>query len=366
MPRLFYLVFTAVLFVMSPVFAGEEKPSIEQKTDKKSSEKTEKIVEGEEWWRGTVTLQMENDLFAGTDRHYTHGTRISWVSDKTNEGMDWVRDILSPFYFWGVIDRGRVGFALGQNIYTPENIEATTLQTDDRPYAGWLYGEISAYVHSRHKILDHQIDALDSLSLSLGVVGPAAFGGEAQNLVHDIRNIPRANGWDNQLKNEPAINLMVERKWRPNSWTVGPVEWDFIPHVGASLGNVFTMASGGLTIRLGQALDEDYGPPNIRPSFSGLAAIDDKAACAWYRLCSWYVFAGAEGRGVLHNIFLDGNTFTDSHSVDKKPFVGNIQLGIAARIGAVRLAYTQVFLSKEFDGQKEHDRYGVLSAAINF
>lgn len=32
-----------------------------------------------------------------------------------------------------------------------------------------------------------------------------------------------------------------------------------------------------------------------------------------------YVFAGAEGRGVASNIFLDGNTFEDSHTVDREP-----------------------------------------------
>jgi lipid A 3-O-deacylase len=36
----------------------------------------------------------------------------------------------------------------------------------------------------------------------------------------------------------------------------------------------------------------------------------------------WCLFASFEGRAVARNIFLDGNTFTDSHSIDKKTFVG--------------------------------------------
>ena len=44
---------------------------------------------------------------------------------------------------------------------------------------------------------------------------------------------------------------------------------------------------------------------------------------------NWYLFAGLEGRAVFRNIFLDGNTFTDSHSVDSKHFVGDIQAGLA-------------------------------------
>ena len=28
---------------------------------------------------GTFTMQAENDRIANTDRHYTHGTRLTWV-----------------------------------------------------------------------------------------------------------------------------------------------------------------------------------------------------------------------------------------------------------------------------------------------
>lgn len=321
----------------------------------------QKAADRAEWWRGTVTLQVENDMFAGTDRHYTHGTRLGWVSHKqNNETFDWAKQVLKPFYLWGKIDSGRVGFAIGQNIYTPENIETTAYVPGDRPYAGWLYGEVAAYIHSKGELLGHDIDALDSLALNFGVVGPSAFGGDAQNLVHDIRNIPRANGWDHQLKDEPALNIMMERKWRPASWKIGPVEWDTIPFVGGSLGNVFTLANGGVMFRLGQNLEEDFGPPHIRPSFSGVGAVDRQG------FYSWYFFAGAEGRYVARNIFLDGNSFRDSHSVDKKPFVGDFQVGVAGRLGMLTVAYTQIFRTKEFYGQDKPDRYGVISLGVDF
>ena len=34
------------------------------------------------------------------------------------------------------------------------------------------------------------------------------------------------------------------------------------------------------------------------------------------------------GSAFAHNIFLDGNTFSDSHSVDKKPFIGLAVAGL--------------------------------------
>jgi lipid A 3-O-deacylase len=42
-----------------------------------------------------------------------------------------------------------------------------------------------------------------------------------------------------------------------------------------------------------------------------------------------YFFAGAQGRAVGRNIFLDGNTFRHSLSVPKKNFVADLQAGFS-------------------------------------
>ncbi|MBS29221.1 MAG: hypothetical protein CL566_09925 [Alphaproteobacteria bacterium] len=70
-------------------------------------------------------------------------------------------------------------------------------------------------------------------------------------------------------------------------------------------------------------------------------------------------------RGVARDIFLDGNTFASSHSVDKKHFVGDAQLGFAAIYHGVRLAFTQVFRTREFGGQSQSDRFGAVSLSAN-
>ena len=80
---------------------------------------------------------------------------------------------------------------------------------------------------------------------------------------------------------------------------------------------------------------------------------------------NWYLFAGVDGRAVARNIFLDGNTFRDSHSVDKEIFVGDIQMGIVLTKGDVRLGYTHVFRSREFKTQKEsYQQFGAVSLSF--
>jgi hypothetical protein len=67
------------------------------------------------------------------------------------------------------------------------------------------------------------------------------------------------------------------------------------------------------------------------------------------------------GRAVLRDIFLDGNTFADSHSVDKKYFVADLAGGVAIYFEQFKLTWTQVLRTKEFDGQPDDHEFGSLS-----
>jgi len=318
------------------------------------------LARGETGVGGTLSLQLENDRIAATDRHYTHGTRLSWVSDKNTDGPDWVRDVLEFLYPLARVRGGRIGFALGQNIYTPEDTAATALILNDRPYAGWLYGGVSLHAETTQDFMSRRLDILDSVELNVGIVGPQSYAEDVQNNFHDLIGVARSNGWNNQLKNEPALALFFERKWRPEAVRLGGFEVDAVPHIGGSVGNVFTVANIGGTARFGRGLDLDFGPPHIRPSLSGFAAVGDEHDFGWY------VFAGGEARAVARDIFLDGNTFADSHRVAKKTFVGSFQFGVSVAYRGYRLAFSHVFLTKEFEAQRRSDRYGTLTLSKRF
>ncbi|MEK7819752.1 MAG: lipid A deacylase LpxR family protein [Pseudomonadota bacterium] len=311
---------------------------------------------------GTWTLLMENDRFADTDRHYTNGTRIAWVSDRKTDGPEWVRNLLYRLYPFADTRAGRLGFAGGQNIYTPENIARRDPIANDRPYAGWLYGAASVHVETGQTLIGRRFDVLDTVELQAGLIGPASLAEPTQKMVHTLINTTRPNGWRHQLDTEPGVALLAERKWRtPETKLAGGwLAADAIPHLGAALGNVYTHVNAGAMVRVGRNLNLDYGPPHIQPSLSGLEAIDGGGALGWY------VFAGLEGRAVGRNIFLDGNTFSDSHSVDKHALVGDFQAGAAILYGPWRLAYTHVIRTREFVDQREPDRYGAVSVSVRF
>jgi hypothetical protein len=170
-------------------------------------------------------------------------------------------------------------------------------------------------------------------------------------------------GWDNQLKNEPGLMLGWQRSW-PQYMTadVGPFFASVTPYTGATLGNVYTYGDVGLNFRLGPESEKWQDTPvRVRPAMPGTGFFEipeDK----W----SWYLFAGAEGRAVAQNIFLDGNTFTDSYSVDKKIFVADLNAGLAITYDQLRISYTGVYRTREFDTQDDPEFFGAISAGYRF
>ncbi len=306
------------------------------------------------------SLQAENDFFGGgTDRHFTHGTRLScltepiaWITD-TAARMPWFDPAEVTAMRNGRI-QARASLSLGQNIYTPEDITARKLIRNDRPYAGWLYLGFGL-------VANQGSERYDKVEFNIGVVGPASMAREVQRGWHSLFDLRRPRGWDNQLENEPAVVIFYEqaRRYGIQNVFLG-LDLDVIPHLGAALGNVFTYGAAGFTVRVGPALEKDFGPPRIRPSLPGAGYFMHSEGVVWY------LFAGLEGRAVLHNIFLDGNTFADSHSVDRNVWVGDLQAGAAIQVHSLRLTYTQILRTKEFRGQTSPDNFGSLSISYQF
>ncbi len=307
-----------------------------------------------------VSIQFENDFFGGdSDRHFTHGTRLEWLSNPIKSIGDKVDQIQWLGFQKKTSDSAdvletRVSLSVGQNIYTPEDTTAVQWVPHDRPYAGWLYLGFGMEANQGSK-------RSDKLGLEIGMVGPYSFAENAQSFWHSLFGLNVPKGWDNQLNNEPGLILSYSqiRRYEVRNLFLG-LNFDLLPNVGGSLGNVFTYAEAGLALRLGSDLAHDFGPPRIRPGFPGSSYFRPKKGFLWY------VFAGFQGRAVLRNIFLDGNTFQDSYSVKKKPFVGNLQAGLVVQWNSFRIGYTQVLRSKEFEGQDFSDVFGSLSLSYYF
>ncbi len=318
---------------------------------------------------GSISLYTENDkYFAGTDQHYTNGFKLSFLSTPIANFTDdpvprpvqqlarTLRRLLPDDQQY------KLGLSLGQNIYTPEDTTTATPQPDDRPYAGWLYAGIAFQVYQPARFFAtgaRAVSQLDVVELTVGVVGPSALGEQVQNEIHRLIDSQLARGWGNQIHDEPGLNLVYERKYRfttarsRSGWGA-----DFIPHIGASLGNVFTYANVGGEVRAGFRLPTDFGTNLIRPSGDSSAVVRPRF--------STFFFASADARAVARDITLDGNTWRDSASIDKKHFVSDLTAGLAVGTTHWQFTYAQAVRTREFEGQKKNSVFGSVSISYYY
>ncbi len=297
-------------------------------------------------------VEYENDLFAGKDRFYTSGIRLSRIAE-AREAPSWLESVAMRFPGFAEHDVLPYRLSIGHNIYTPADIENPAFPPDDRPYAAWLYTQFSTgTLHPQ---------GADRVRVGVGIVGPAALGRQVQKYAHELIDSPTPVGWDSQLRNEPTLQLGYDRMRRFLD-RAKPEQFGFDLSwlAGITAGNAHSHATLGGFMRLGYNLPDDYGPPRISPAASGSSYFRAEGT----QDSSFYFFLGAEGRQVFRDMFLQGNTFGGVDGVRIERQIGEYFAGAVYTRGIFRLAYSHVWRTREFIGQIEDQSYGALSFSI--
>jgi len=297
-------------------------------------------------------ISFGNDTFVSTDRGFTHGAKLTWMSHDIKDYRK------NPLLKWFSFTNGpgsihTFSVSLGQNIYTPDNIQTAEFIENDRPYAGYLY--LGFGIHSKNK------KRQDSFEIDIGIVGQHSYAEQTQRIIHYIFKHEDPLGWEHQLKDEFALQTVYERKIRV--YRTGPDKGmgiELIPHFGGGLGNVYIYANAGYQVRFGWNLPYDFGVDMQRPGGDTNTGINN-----WDKP-SIHFYAALDGQAVYRNIFLDGNTITGSHRVEKNPFTASIMTGFGIQIKGMYISYTYVFWTKKFKTESRNHRFGVLNLSFAF
>lgn len=306
-----------------------------------------------------VSLSVENDNFGGnSDRYYTSGVRLTWF----NEGIDvppMIDKLADSVPTFDLNDSTSTFYSFGHNLYTPENIRLEDQPEDDRPWAAFLYGSVGLATTTWNRDIPAHIDELE---FTLGVIGPEALGKPTQRFVHKyFTGSPDPRGWKNQLHFEPGLMVSWSRRI-PYAlyYDAGFAKARVEPNFSLTLGNIYTQGGVGATFVLGSSDNEDT-PPRVRPSIPGTGVFggsDDEL--------NWQIFLGLDGQAVAHNIFLDGNTFRDSHDVERNILVGDASAGFSLTYGDYRMSYTLNARTKEFETQDQESIFGSVTLTKRF
>ena len=228
-------------------------------------------------------------------------------------------------------------FSIAQEMYTPapgREPRVVPDWADDRPYAAWLYASAGA------RVLEEK--SLRVVELKLGVTGPPAAGEFAQRTAHQLTGVYSRDpvGWDTQIDFEVGAVASVRETRRFVARTAaGRPVFDFMPHAGASVGNVLTGGDAGFTMRGGLNLSNPWWTSEWRTR-------------APFEV---YLLGSARAEAVARNITLDGNTLGPERRVERVPFVGEYAIGVGVRNGGFVASWRAVTRSKEYaTGPKSH------------
>ena len=302
--------------------------------------------------KGTLSFLFENDLFFNADHDYTNGVELTYTT-APQDTPAWAVRVANWLPLFSAGAEVRTRYALGQSMFTPNDLSLTNPPQTARPYAGFLYGAFG--------LVGDTGTHLDQLQVTLGIVGPDSLAEQSQTWIHANIRGHKPMGWDTQLHNEPALVIQYQRSIKliePQS-VLGLI-LDAEPYYGIAVGNVYDYVNVGAMARLGFNLPRDYGPQRIAPSLPGSNFFEPSGALGAY------VFAGVDGRAIARNLFLDGNSFQSSRHVDKMNLVGDFEFGAAIIFDRVRLSFTHVIRSREYRTQSKAAQFGAVDLSFRF
>ena len=301
-----------------------------------------------EW---AASVRWENDTFGGTDKFYTDGVALG----VSHTGPSW----MDPFANWLPWGEGRrtVGYDLAQGMFTPSDTKRRIPDPNDRPYAGILAFGLTLHVQKEN--------SYHGLKFVTGVVGPGSLAKETQNAVHRIIGDDTSKGWGYQLHNEPIFNFAYE--YRHRFQLAGDREqWSMqaMPIGGGWLGNMLVQGQIGGLVRAGYNMPDDFGPTLVR----GMGFMPPPRREVQSQSSDWgfSAYGGSMAHLVGRDITLDGNTFKDSPSVDKKYFVPMAGVGMSVGNRRFQTSFTYIFWGKEFEGQQGYEKFGSISVSYFF
>lgn len=310
---------------------------------------------------GSTYLRLDNDIFASSDEGYSNGVELSFVSPTIASFED---SRLSPMARWlnrrlawlqprGFDDNNMV-LTLGHGIFTPSDWWRSEPDPQDRPYAGVL---VLGFDYN-----GRDADSMTTTTLNVGVVGPAAGAKELQNLVHAALGGKEFQGWAHQVRNEPVFSIAYQRlrKW----YVSNQPGWasDVVVRGGGSVGNLATFANVGGEVRFGPWIPDNFGSAPLLPAAENAAPSVPQHSSGRMLIHGFVAF---DVRHVLHDITLDGNTWSDFAGVERKDVIADLGIGISMHWRGWKIAFARYLRTKEFDAQDSNAQLGSLTIRRN-
>ncbi|WP_291960698.1 lipid A deacylase LpxR family protein [Maribacter sp.] len=264
-------------------------------------------------------FNYDNDFFAASDKNYTQGYSFEYADPSLSKNP--VNNIIFKIkgnYF-------TYGLALEHIGYTPSDFVNSDIQIDDRPFAAAIY--VKSFVVTTDTITKSRL----SQSLSLGLIGPGAFGKEMQTAIHKLIENKTPGGWDNQIQNDLVLNYEIGYEKQifnyKNIVTAQAIS-------SLQLGTLFTNASVGFNSTVG-LLNDPFSRNSTPSKFKFYAFVQPTVNVVGFD-------ATLQG-----GIFTNDNPYTIS-SKNIERLTAQVDYGLILKYRKLYLEYTRTTITKEF------------------
>lgn len=256
-------------------------------------------------------LAFDNDVLVpgGRDQDYTYGINFTQTGDNARTTSVSLSKPLIALDKWLGNEHKSLGFQetfsreIGVFGFTPENISIRQANPNDRPYASLIYLSSSR----------EQIDLVDNVAwkstLTVGALGLGLVG-ELQDVVHEVTNSEKPQGWDNQISEGGELTgryVLARQQYFDNTSDNLEVKSTIQTSIG-----YLTEASWSLSLRSGRihspwsSFNPELASYGEKSSYSSNAkAVDER-----------YFWAGVAFKARAYNAFLQGQFRNSSVTYD--------------------------------------------------
>ncbi|MFV5701115.1 lipid A deacylase LpxR family protein [Flavobacterium sp. XS2P12] len=267
----------------------------------------------------------DNDYFTATDYFYTQGANFELVSPKL------IQNPINKLFKQLKNGEQHYGLALEQMGFTPTSLKSDKILYNDRPFAAAVM--LKSFLVSTNATHKTKLSSI----LSIGILGPYAFGKEIQTEIHKWISDEVPHGWQHQIKNDVILNYEIAHEKQlyrfDNLFALNS-------NAKLRLGTMNTNISGGLTTTFGK----------INSPFTSLKNKNGFQIYAYLQAFVTIIGYDASLQGGLIN--QKSAYIITSQNINRFTFQKNF--GIVMQYKAIYLEYSRSELSKEFETGKPH------------
>ncbi|MGO4919765.1 lipid A deacylase LpxR family protein [Maribacter spongiicola] len=264
-------------------------------------------------------FNYDNDFFAASDKNYTQGYSFEYANRSLAKNpVNYLFIKPKNSYFTNGLSLEHIG-------YTPSDFVSPDIQIDDRPYAAAIY--IKSFAIATDTISKSRLSQL----LSIGLIGPGAFGKEMQTAIHRLIENKTPGGWDNQIQNDLLLNYKIG--YEKQVFTYKKIS-NIQAVTSLQLGTLFTNASVGFNTTVG-LVGNPFSRNNKSSKFK------------------FYAFAQPTVNIVGFDATLQGGIFTNDNpyiisSKNIERLTAQVDYGLILKHRKLYLEYTRTSITKEF------------------